>query len=301
MSTFLRRVFTVLGLSWLSISAFAEPFDVLKTCADRAVPATGIEQLEKQCPGLQSALHSLGFASWLSPEVSAKLNSRSLPDFTFLSSRYEMTQPHQGPSAASLPGIAAAVNGVQPTFTVTWLDRLKSWLKRWIAEHHLSGADWLYRWWDRLVQSSGFLTAVGYAAMTLVVLAALIVIHIELRALGIWGRRRPLPPASAPAAPVDFDASPLGEASGLGELFNRLVIFLARSGRLPREHGLTHREVIAQSTLDTPEQHMALEQVAASAELLRYGPPAARQTDFALAVAHAQSLLDQLSSLPAPA
>ena len=302
MSTFVRRLFALLGLFYLSIPSLAGPLDDLDSCARRPEFAAGLTQLQKQCPELQQALRALGFAPWLSPEVTGKLNNRSLSDFGFLISRYELAQWHSGPGTASLPAIAAAINGVQPPLSLTWFDRLKVWVKNWIAEHHLSGADWINRWWARLVQASGFVTTVGYIAMALVVLAALTVIYIELKALGMWPRRGSVtaqaPQTSYPATPAAAQGS---EGGNLGELFDRLVIFLARSGRLPRDSGLTHREVIAHSALDTPEQHRALAQIAASAELWRYGPPGARQQDFSPVVARAQGLLIQLSSLPASA
>jgi hypothetical protein len=295
----IERMAAVLGLLCLAMASFAGPIDVLNACADQKTHVTGLTDLEKQCPLLSEALDALGFAPLLTPDVRAKLNDRSLADFVALASRYEGPRPSAGPRVSSLPAIVSAVNGQQPAVAKTWFDRAKAWVKQWLAQHHIGAADWLNRWWDRLLQSNGFLTTVGYLAMTLVVLAAAAVIFNELKALGLLRRKKAAHATSRATQPELLQAAalmPQSDAQGVGELFNRIVRYLVQSGRLSRAQGLTHRELLAHSTLDTQAQRAAFAQLAGSAEVLLYGPPEAARRDFSPVVAQAHTLLNQLSS-----
>jgi hypothetical protein len=101
------------------------------------------------------------------------------------------------------------------------------------------------------------------------------------------------PPAAALAA--------VGDGLGVAELLKQIVTCLVQSGRLAREHGLTHRELIARSTLETQMQRAALAQLAGSAELLLYGPPEAKRRDFSPVIAEGRGLLTQLSRAPGSA
>jgi hypothetical protein len=290
-----------LGLVLCAMSAASSPLDDLKECADKMQPAhTGIKKLTEQCPQLDATLDALALSRLLDPEERQRLNSEALHDLVALSSQYSARRPAAGPSAASLAAIAEQVNGKKVAVPLTWWDRLKAWAKDWFSPSGSSGKNWFDDWVRRMSDSTVVLNAILYACMGVVILGALLVVLIEMRAAGMLRRREArLSGHSQEAFGAGTMQAPSADnRSGVARLLGLLVARLIATRRLQFERTLTHRELVARSIFDTPEQRSAFAQVSQAAESLVYGGAAERAIPQPV-MEQGNSLLAQLAELPA--
>jgi hypothetical protein len=289
-----------LSLSLCAVSATPSPLDDLRDCADKMRPEHTLKKLAEQCPNLDATLDTLGLSRLLDPEERERLNSDALRDLVALSSLYSLTRAAPGPSAASLAAIAEQVNGKKVAAPQTWWDRLKSWIKDWFSPSGKADKNWFDEWVRRMSDSTALLNTILYTCMGVVIVGALVVVFIEMRAAGLLRRKYPRLMAEPQGTVGERSMSgPLADSrSGVPRLLGLLVARLIATRRLQFERTLTHRELVARSLFDTPEQRSAFAQLSQAAESLIYG--GVNETAIPQPVIEqGNSLLAQLTELPA--
>ena len=263
-------------------------------------PEHTVKKLAEQCPNLESTLDALGLSRLLDPEERERLNSDALRDLVALSSQYSATRPAAGPGTASLAAIAEQVNGKKVAAQLTWWDRMKSWIKDWFSRTGKSDKNWFDEWVRRMSDSTTLLNAILYACMGVVIVGAMVVVFIEMRAAGMLRRKHPraLARSQGMLGARSIQGPPADSRSGVPRLLGLLVARLIATRRLQFERTLTHRELVARSLFDTPEQRSAFAQLSQAAESLMYG--GANETAIPQPVIEqGNSLLAQLTELPA--
>jgi hypothetical protein len=252
--------------------------EVVRDCAQRAKPdLVGMEALRADCPTLAKAIEDLGLAAHLDVNWKKRVTPRVLSDWSALADRYDEAAAPVPPSdSVRLQTIARLLRPPQPP--PTWWERLKTWVRNWLDPEHGQWPAWL-RWPTQWRPGNGLL----YCLAALVLIAALVVIAIELRAAGVIGagrRRRTL--AKRPATNTYTASEPLDDPTLLQEiggplrperLLRLLVSALTKSHRLERDRDLTCRELITAAQFDTPAQREIFSTVALLAEQTLYDDP----------------------------
>lgn len=293
--------FGVLMSSWLA----AAPLDLVRKCADSAPPTlSGVKALEAVCPGLQAALEGTDFDKTLIEGWQEKINAHALAELGGLAERYSSSSRH-APDTASLPKALESLQEQAPKIS-SWWQSFKTWLKNWLSRSDSVLASWLNklldRWSAQTDVSVTFLKIVTYCLTALVVIAAVVIVIREIRALGVGRRaRRALDATSWNAITPQSDLEPQlvpGSASdALAVLLRALVKRLLQLGRLRADRSLTHRELVVSSVFESEEQRAAFAAVAYGAESNFYGPRD-RAPDSSDAVKRrGEALLAQLARL----
>jgi hypothetical protein len=274
-----RLILGGLGLlmsSWLA----AAPLDVVRKCAGSASPSlSGVQALEAVCPGLGDALASTGFDKILIAGWQQKISAHALGQLGGLAEQYSGSQGH-APDTASLLKALESLQEQAPK-TSSWWQSFKNWLRNWLSQSNSALASWLNRLLDRWSAHSAvsvtFVEIVTYCLTALVVIAAVVIVVREIRAVGLGRRARRIDQAKASdanTAQTDLESElvPGSASDALAVLLRALVKRLLQLGRLRGDRSLTHRELVVHSEFDSEEQRAAFADVAFGAELSFYGP-----------------------------
>jgi hypothetical protein len=261
---------------------------VLKQCTEHAAATRrGIEALRAECPQVATALADLGLDALLPANWKKRISPAALTDIGILEQRYSQPPGGSTLSSASLRTIAQHLS--QPPAFGSWWERFKTWLASWLASDRNRWPDWM-RYLPNLGAGARYFV---YGAVALLVIAAVAVIVVELRAAGVGGARqrrtrRKRPAIAGPTFvagavfPTDLEAAP--EHLRAVVLLRLLVTALNRSQRIERDGVLTCRELIRAARFDTPMQREIFSSVALSAERVLYGdprtPPGPLQSDL---------------------
>jgi hypothetical protein len=290
----LGRWALLLGLLWLVTGAplKAEPLpagDVtaaaapvarrqrLHDCVQRASPRLrGIEALRAACPEIGTDLEDLGLDALLPEDWKARVSPRAVADLTMLADRYALQSAHVPPSASRLQSIARLLEPAPSS--VSWWQRLRSWIASWLGSDRNRWPDWL----RSLANWRSGRIILLFGSIALVLAATVAVIVIELRAAGRIGARRqprlPKRPVMA-AGNIDGPSISLADVEAAPEslrpaiLLRLLVSALTRSRRLDRDSVMTCRELITAARFDNTAQHEIFASVALLAERVVYGDP----------------------------
>lgn len=272
-----RLIFGGLGLLMSSLLA-AAPLDVVRKCADTASPTLkGIKALEAVCPGLQDALAGTGFDAILVDGWQQKLNAHALADMSELAQQYSQSQ-WRAPDTAALPKVLESLQEKTPKVS-TWWQTFKTWLKDWLSRSDSSLASWLNRllerWSAQTDMSVTFLKIITYCLTALVVIAAVLIVVREIRAVRLGrhaGRAAQAKSSNGIGPDLEPGLAPGSATDALAVLLRELVIKLLQLGRLRADRSLTHRELVMRSDFDSEEQRAAFAGVAYGAESNFYGP-----------------------------
>jgi hypothetical protein len=279
--------------------------EVIRDCAQRAKPdRVGMDALRTDCPELEKAIHELGLPAQLPRDWHERVTPGALGDWSTLADRYNRaTVPVPPPDSARLQTIARLLRPPQPP--PTWWERLKTWVRNWLDPEHGQWPGWL-RWPTQWRPGN----AVLYSLSGLVLIAAAVVIVIELRAAGVFGagrRRRVLPKRSV--TNTHSTTTPLEEPTLMDEaggplrperLLRLLVTALTKSHRLERDRDLTCRELITAARFDTPAQREIFSTVALLAEQMLYDNPSRAPPLRDATLGHsARGLYSELLAAPA--
>ena len=252
--------------------------EVIRACAQRAKPdVVGMDALRAGCPTLAQAIEDLGLAAHLPRDWKKQVSAGDLADWSALADRYDgSAAPVPLPDSSRLQTIARFLR--PPPALPNWWERFKTWVGSWLDPVRGQWPDWL-RWPTRWRPGKALL----YGVIILVLIAAAVVIAMELRAAGVFGegrrRRTPLK-RSATATPTnsvhwrepeEID-EPL-EQLRPERLLRLLVTALTKSHRLERDRDLTCRELITAARFDTTAQREIFASVALLAEQMLYGDP----------------------------
>jgi hypothetical protein len=297
-----------LGSLIVSTCVAAAPLDVVRNCATAASPTLhGVKDLDAACPQLQAALGTLGLDEILYEDWQEKLNVHALQDAVVLAERYSGSQWHGAPDTAELPAILQSLKDRQAPQVMSWWHSFKNWLINWLDHSDSSIAKWvkhlLDNWLARAEVSSGFVDVFIHVVTILVAIAAVVVIVRELKAAGIgrrFARTRSANAAdqNASSYSLEADERPAADLDSPAELLRALVGRLLQTGRLTTERSLTHRELIARSSLDSEAQEAAFAGVARTAEAILYGSVAAAPQFLEQVTRRGRELLQQLSQSP---
>jgi hypothetical protein len=267
-----------LGAQFVTCNLSASPVDTLRECAARVAPGTvGLEALRQQCPDLQAALQELGYAEALGDVWQSRLTSSGLRDLAGLAERYQPRLPGTGPDIAPVRGIVDGLVRERAPRTHSWWDAIKSWLRALLDRDGGRSLSWLDRLLDKIATAAGVMTVVVYGLLLCVVVLAVAFVIIELRAAGVFVRKRSPaqrygddPGSGTPRPEAMLDTAPLTEKPAI--LLRLLVSGLLRKGRLRADRHLTHRELVRRAVLDDSTQRERFARVAGLAEGLLYGP-----------------------------
>jgi hypothetical protein len=280
------------------LQAQEQPAQVVARCAGSASERPdGLTALARDCPGLEAALDALGIKAALADGVADRLNAGSLRDLPAVT----RDVLGEGPDPAALAPLLRELQTQAPP--QSWWQRWKAVLSRWLT----GGGErpmppWVTSWLERLTPGRLALELIAYVMIGAIVLLAAFIVWREVRAADIGGagvRRRRGGCVDAASAP------PAGELDELGGvapherprvLFRLVAARLARSGQLPADRSLTHRELRARAQRVSDDERRAWQALARLAERRLYAAPVANDPDAAAVLADAQRLL-----LPAPA
>jgi hypothetical protein len=251
---------------------------VIRECAQRAKPdLVGMDALRADCPTLDTAIETLGLAAHLPQDWKEQVTADDLADWSALADRYDgSASPVPLPDSSRLQTIARFLQ--PPPEPPNWWERFKTWVGSWFDPERGQWPDWL-RWPSQWRPGNAIL----YGVMSLVLIAAAVVIAMELRAAGMFGagrRRRASPKRSATDTPTntphwqepeEIDA-PV-EHLRAERMLRVLVAALTKSHRLERDRDLTCRELITAARFDTSAQRQIFASVALLAEQILYGDP----------------------------
>jgi hypothetical protein len=285
-------------------------------CARRAGSTLrGLDALRRACPGVAGAVRNLGLDAFLPVDWVTQVSAPALADLEALAERYSAPAPALRLSASRLQAIAAGLKP-PPSPPSLW-ERIRAWIRSWLGSRSESSSSWLrfLPHWNigpRLARLL-FVILAG-----LVVIAAGVLVAIELRAAGLVGAARRPRTATwrssarrsttemASSGFADLDSAAPHERPAL--LLGLLVQALTRSNRLRHDRDLTCRELIAQARFDTGRQRASFGLVALLAERALYGGPqaaaAAALPDEVLSAAralHAELLSTPAAGAPATA
>jgi len=278
----LGRWAPLLGLLWLVTGAPLKaeqlaPRQRLHDCLQRASPQLrGIEALRADCPEIGTDLGDLGLDALLPEDWKGRISPRAAADLAMLADRYAQQSARVAPSASRLQAIARDLHAPPPA--VTWWQRLRSWIASWLGSDRNRWPDWLRslaHW-----HSAGIILL--YGCIVLVLVGAVAVLVIELRAARLIGAgRQPRLPRRLVMEATGSDESTISlsdveaapESLRPAILLRLLVTALASSRRLDRDSIMTCRELITAARFDNKGQREIFASVALLAEQVLYGDP----------------------------
>jgi hypothetical protein len=276
-------------------------FAIIEDCSSSAnEDAIGLTALEEQCPGLTRALEQSGYLALLSPATRDGLDSYDLSDIVPIQDRSE-SQAARNVDVSTLAPILDALRAQEPERPLTWVERLKRWLRTRLESRQGGSGNWLSRWLDDVDVPDVVTRATLLVALVLIIVLTIVVIVNELRAAGVFRKRNGahdadmVTPGTVAAASDDvanLDALP--EDRKAQALLRMLVDTLVSSGRLRTERSLTHRELCARAAFDDDQQRESFRRVAALAERTVYGVGEVSAAEAEPVVAAARALDAQL-------
>jgi hypothetical protein len=266
----------------------------------------GMERIEKRCPALMPALLSAPWSNLLPngmrdrrDEVSAE-SLRALGELVRGANRPAL---RPAPGKDSLAPVLAELGEKGQQGATRW-ERFKRWLqekldRRGDEDDERSLLEDIGREFETSEGVARLITYLGYGLMALLVMY---VIWIELRAAGLFGGAARSAARSNRAAEwrrklllADVMAAPLADRPGL--LLKLLGEALTRANRLPAADGLSASALVRRAELDSDRERAELEQVAATAEAVRYGPSQPAPERLEGAVGSARALLAKIARL----
>jgi hypothetical protein len=280
--------------------------EVIDQCGESADEETiGLTALEEECPGVTRALEQSGYLSLLSAASRDELDSYDLSDLLFVDSWYDDPAPaDRDVDVAALGPILDSLRAQESERPPGWFERFKRWLRSMLEPQGGNQDDWLSRWLQETKIPNLVWTGILYVALAMLLGLTIFIIVNELRAAGLFRRRKTQPDefaggivAAAGDAAADFDTLAVDRKASM--LLRMLVATLIRSGRLRTERSLTHRELCARARFDDARQRESFQRVAALAERTVYGSSEVPAEEVEPIVAAARDLDAQLRGAPA--
>jgi hypothetical protein len=272
--------------------------------ADRQ--AIGVEELEKSCPGLWRAIDTLGYAPFISDDQYESLDRNGVADLIELREHFQAgtAQSNGGPDTAALaPILKQIAEPVIEKKQSKW-DKFLEWLRKRMNRNSQPGS-WP-GWLKNAHMSERAAKIAGWIVVGLVGLLALGIIVNELRAAGVFKRRRKAAAGEAvaqdelpPNAREVLATTQLADQPTL--LLRMLVAKLVEGGRLARERSLTHRELSQRARFDTADDLSAFEHVARLSEQAIYGERPLDSQTAEPVLTRGRALYDALLTQGAPA
>lgn len=282
------------------------PADVVARCVESAAARSyGLEELETQCSGIEQALIELGYAPFISERQLDELTIYGLGDLQRLVQRYTERPASAGdiPTDSLAPILESLDEQPRAEQPLTLFERFKRWLRETFQRRQDASDSWLSRWLDKIDVPETVTSVIVYVLIALVILLALAVLIIELRAAargqsnGV--RRKHAAAGNAPQATkeltlADLDATPPAERPSA--LLRILVATLVKCGRLRAERSLTHRELLARVSLDDAAQRESFGEVSKLSERTVYGNVRVAPDEIDRVVQAGRALVSQIAA-----
>lgn len=290
----------------------AAPLDPL-SAIDACIPKldaqldVGYDRIAKRCPELAPALEQGGWAAWLPQgwkESRNDLSAGSLRELRALVARELATQAaSRGPRVERLKEILSDLGSTGQQRSGAWA-RFKTWVRSLFERAgRQSDEGWLSRLVSRVGVSGTVMQLITYVALALVVALAGFIVFNELRLAGVIGRRRGERAAGTqPDAAADRRRVTWADVEGAAMLDQpRLVLELIAAKltdlkRLPPAGAFTVRELVRSAELSQPTDREQLNEIALTAERVRYAEETVSSAAVQSAVAGARDLLSRLES-----
>ncbi|MDB6008622.1 MAG: hypothetical protein JWL65_872 [Gammaproteobacteria bacterium] len=270
----------------------------------------GYDRVVARCPTLVRRLDESGLSVWLPRDwrrPGNDLSAGGLRELREVVSR-ELTVGatargrERPPGVESVPDILASLARSEDEHGGWWA-RTKVWLRNLFEEPEPAVAE---GWLARIIGQSGLSQAlvelVSYVALVIVVVLAVVIVANELRVGGVFGgwRRRFAVLADSPGgvrhdgglAWGDVLSVPLPRRPGV--LLELVVGRLVEGGRLRAARGLTAGELTRMARLPEEEDRDRLEELARTAERVRFSNVAVSDVDIAAAVEGGRVLLERI-------
>ena len=304
----MRRCLALLWFALLASQALASE-QVLRDCVARVdSQSVGVESLDADCPGLADAVEKSDYYGFIGEDQAQQLTRDSLSDLLALQAHYQ-ERDAVGPSIDPTT-VGAALQGLQrpPPPAVkpkSWWDLFEEWLTEgWSA---VSKQDnWLTRWLKRAEIPDKILSGLFTVVSLFILAVAVAILVVELRAAGVFARRRalvasaaPAPAVAAPLTLADLDAAAAGERIAL--LFKLLIVALRHGGRLQSDRAMTHRELTRRASFDAEAQRQQFGEISVLAERTLFGGRSASEAELEQALQNGRALYAQLSQPANPA
>lgn len=267
----------------------------------------GYERIAARCPDLSRRLRESGLAAWLPPswqDTGNNLSAGSLEELRVLATRElaaQATRP--APSVESLHGVLDEIGQSAEKRGGLW-ERFKSWLRRVVAGSGRREESGVFaRMIERVGLTQALIETITYVALAIVIVLAGLILVNELRAAGIL-RRRPRGdratvtglaiPQQTRVSRRALEEAPLTEKPAL-----LLALILERFEQLRRvraARSLTTRELMRSIVLTDPQDAKRLEELALTAERIRFSPNGQRVEGIDAVVAGGRELLEKLNA-----
>jgi hypothetical protein len=288
----------------------ADALPAVDACVGRLDPELdiGYDRIAARCPELVKQLDHGAWAAWLPrgwKEPGNDLSAGSLKEFRELVERESAAS--DSARAPDIRQLKSLLHGLAGTSTAGWWARFKSWLRS-ILETREEPAD--DSWFTRMVSHVGVPQSlrqlIAYAALTLVVLLAGIIVINEVRAAGLLPRRGEVSrrrrgvrdTRTSHLAWSDIERAALPDKPRL--LLELIARRLSDRGHLPPAGALTVRELTKAAQLPEPGDRARLSELALVAERVRYSARDLESATLDESVARGRELLDRLdASTPA--
>jgi hypothetical protein len=236
---------------------------------DRTV--LGLEEIEAECPGLESALEQLGLGDFLPTRQHSLLSRNGLINLRSLLDRYEQTPQLEEIATDRVQAVLESLREpARAEQSEGWLQRFRRWLRRMFGRQDevASEPSWLSRWLREHSLSEAVWRGLLYVAMALVLILAIVIVVNEIRAARV-GRRKSRTDGGAGSAREALAIPPWQDESRgarASALLRSLIDTLVKTGRLEGAQNLTHRELMARARLDDPAQRESFLRVTQFAE-----------------------------------
>jgi len=305
----MRILFACIALLASSaISAAEDPaLAVVEACRARLVPGAdiGLERIEKRCPNLMNAIEKAPWYGLVPSDLRARRDElsaeglRALAELVRGAQRELSSRP--APDVETLAPLLAELGERGQQGATRW-ERFKRWLQEKLERRNddEEGDTWLKQLGRQFETSEGVARVITYTGYTLLGALVLLVIVSELRAAGLLGKSRRGPQRRDGRAGwrrrlqiEDVAQAPLVERPGL--LLRLLGEALSRAQRLPAADGLTASAIVQRAKLDDDPDRADLEQVAATADAVRFSPRVPASDVLERVVTAGTSLLARLA------
>ncbi len=281
---------------------------VIDACLQRldAQLDVGYERIARRCPDLAPALERSGFAAWLPQgwkESRNDLSAGSLKELRALVTRELATRAAtRTPRVARLKEILTELGSTGQQRSGAWY-RFKRWVRSLFERAGQQNREsWLSRLVARVGVSDAAIEIITYVALGFVVALALFIVFNELRLAGLLGKRADRSGEHETAAPgagwqlewSDVERAPLIDQPRL--MLELVAARLTHLRRLPPAGAFTAREIVRAANLSEVEDRRRLQELALTAERVRYAQEHVSPTIVESVMGHARELLTHLEA-----
>jgi Domain of unknown function (DUF4129) len=281
----------------------------IDTCVRKLDPDVdiGYERIAARCPELMRRLDESSWSTWLPrdwKQPGNDLSAGSLQELRVLVARELGTHTTaRTPRVERLSRVLVDL-GETSRGHDGWWTRFKAWLHDVFGQHaQVDDEGWLARMIAHLGVSQTAIELVSYAALTLVVVLAGLIVVNELRSAGILRTKRERPSGQDGAdsvtpsdslSRVDFERAPLRHKPRF--LLELIATRLMEQNRLPPSRGLTVRELTRAAALADENDRGRLAELAQAAEHIRFSDREVSPDHIELALARGRELLERLDT-----